>query len=207
MGRRWSAGGSSSADDIETRPRVLIIDELLARRFWPNGDALGKRMYFPADIKNLIAKPKEDQMMTIVGVIEPMRLRGLVDAGGDEQDRRVLLRVAPGAGAHARAGGAHRAGARQRDQRVRREIAQIDPELPFYGVRTMEERLATSLMDRRTPMLLATGFAGSRCSSPRSASTACSRIRCRSAAARSASAWRSAPRRAASSAWCCAKAD
>jgi predicted lysophospholipase L1 biosynthesis ABC-type transport system permease subunit len=42
---------------------------------------------------------------------------------------------------------------------VRREIAKIDPEMPFYGVRTMEDRLATSLMDRRTPMLLATGFA------------------------------------------------
>jgi ABC-type antimicrobial peptide transport system permease subunit len=42
---------------------------------------------------------------------------------------------------------------------VRREIAQIDPEMPFYGVRTLEDRLSTSLMDRRTPMLLATGFA------------------------------------------------
>ena len=43
---------------------------------------------------------------------------------------------------------------------VRRELAQIDPELPFYGVRTLEERVSRSLMDRRTPMLLATGFAG-----------------------------------------------
>jgi len=43
---------------------------------------------------------------------------------------------------------------------VRREIAKIDPELPFYGVRTMDDRLSASLMDRRTPMLLATGFAG-----------------------------------------------
>ncbi len=58
---------------------MLIIDEHLARRFWPNGDALGKRMYFPADINNLLAKPPEDQMLTIVGIIEPMRLRGLVD--------------------------------------------------------------------------------------------------------------------------------
>jgi predicted lysophospholipase L1 biosynthesis ABC-type transport system permease subunit len=42
---------------------------------------------------------------------------------------------------------------------ARREIANIDPEMPFYGVRTLEDRLSTSLMDRRTPMLLATGFA------------------------------------------------
>ena len=160
MGATLVAGRFFTADDVETRPRVLIIDEYLARRFWPNGDALGKRMYFPADINNLLAKPTEEQMMTIVGIIEPMRLRGLVEAGGDEQDRRLLLRAAAGAVAHARRGDAHR---RRRPRRVtnavRREIAQIDPELPFYGVRTMEDRLATSLMDRRTPMLLATGFA------------------------------------------------
>ena len=42
---------------------------------------------------------------------------------------------------------------------LRRELAAIDPELPFYGVRTMEERLHLSLVDRRTPMMLATGFA------------------------------------------------
>jgi len=43
---------------------------------------------------------------------------------------------------------------------VRREIAQVDPEMPFYSVRTLEERVSRSLTDRRTPMLLATGFAG-----------------------------------------------
>jgi ABC-type antimicrobial peptide transport system permease subunit len=43
---------------------------------------------------------------------------------------------------------------------VRREIAQLDAEMPFYGVRTLADRVTNSLMDRRTPMLLATGFAG-----------------------------------------------
>ena len=89
---------------------MLVIDDRLARRFWPNGDALGKRMYFPQDISNVMAKPKEEQMMTIVGVIEPMRLRGLVDAQAAE--RRLLLVVAPGAAAHARHGDSHGAGAR-----------------------------------------------------------------------------------------------
>jgi ABC-type antimicrobial peptide transport system permease subunit len=31
--------------------------------------------------------------------------------------------------------------------------------MPFYDVRTLEDRVNTSLQDRRTPMLLATGFA------------------------------------------------
>jgi hypothetical protein len=76
MGATLVAGRFFNGDDAEDKPKVLVIDNRLARRFWPNGDALGKRMYFPADINNLMAKPKEDQLMTIVGIIEPIRLRG-----------------------------------------------------------------------------------------------------------------------------------
>jgi putative ABC transport system permease protein len=42
---------------------------------------------------------------------------------------------------------------------IRRELAAVDAELPFYGVRTMEERVTRSLTDRRTPMILAVSFA------------------------------------------------
>ncbi len=49
-------------------------------------------------------------------------------------------------------------------------------------------------------------FAAWRCCWPRSASTACWPTRWRSARARSASAWRSAPAPLASSRWCCARA-
>jgi predicted permease len=158
MGATLVAGRFFTAEDVQTRPTVLIIDNRLAKRFWPNGDALGKRMYFPQDINNLMAKPREDQMMTIVGIIEPMRLRGLVDTQAQKtgayysalpqslsRTLGVAIRTSQSPDSLTNA--------------VRHEIAQIDPEMPFYGVRTMEDRLATSLMDRRTPMLLATGFA------------------------------------------------
>ena len=159
MGATLTAGRFFTADDVQQRPRVLIIDEYLARRFWPNGDALGKRMYFPADINNLLAKPTEEQMLTIVGIIQPLRLRGLVEPR--EMSRtgtyyRSVRQFAPrtlGVAVRAEQGPGTAINA------VGREIAQIDPELPFYGVRHMEERLQTSLIDRRTPMLLATGFA------------------------------------------------
>ena len=159
MGATLVAGRFFTAEDAETRPRVMIIDSYLARRFWPNGDALGRRMYFPADINNVLAKPAEDQMITIVGVIEPMRLRGVVESDAIKQTGTYYGAFRQGPG---RTLGLAIRTAHDPDSitsAVRREIAQIDPELPFYGVRTMEERLARSLMDRRTPMLLATGFA------------------------------------------------
>jgi predicted permease len=158
IGAKLLAGRYFNADDVEGKPRVLVIDERLARRFWPNGDALGKRLYFPADINNLMAKPTEDRMMTIVGVIEPLRLRGLVDGQGEQVGAyfSALRQVPPRTlGLAIRTTQAPETVTAN----VRREIARIDPEMPFYGVRTMEDRLSTSLMDRRTPMLLATGFA------------------------------------------------
>src|SRR5688572_26249655 len=159
MGATLVAGRYFTAADAEGRPRVMIIDNRLATRFWPKGDALGKRLYFPADISNVMAMPKEDQMMTIVGIIEPMRLRGLVDGQGQQVGtyysamRQVPARTL---GLAIRTTGTPESVT----SAVRREIAQIDAEMPFYGVRTLEDRLTTSLMDRRTPMLLATGFAG-----------------------------------------------
>jgi putative ABC transport system permease protein len=96
--------------------------------------------------------------MTIVGIIEPMRLRGLVDGAAQKTGayyssmRQSVARTLGVAIRTTQAPATVTAS-------VRREISQIDPEMPFYGVRTMEERLSTSLMDRRTPMLLATGFA------------------------------------------------
>jgi predicted permease len=158
MGAKLIAGRYFNADDAEGRPRSLIIDERLATRFWPKGDAVGKRMYFPEDISNIMAKPKEEQMMTIVGVIETMRLRGLVDGGSQKTGAYFsALRQVPsrtlGIAVRTTQAPELLTGA------IRREIAQIDPEMPFYGVRTLEDRLSTSLQDRRTPMLLATGFA------------------------------------------------
>jgi ABC-type antimicrobial peptide transport system permease subunit len=42
---------------------------------------------------------------------------------------------------------------------IRHQLGLIDPELPLYSVRTMQERMDSSLVDRRTPMMLALLFA------------------------------------------------
>jgi len=158
MGATLREGRFFNADDAEDRAKTIIIDERLARRFWPKGDALGKHLYFPASINDLMAKPTPEQLLTIVGIIDTMRLRGMVDTQAQKTGAYFMpLRqhVSRTLGIAIRA-------SQDPDaliNSVRREIAQIDPEMPFYGVRTMEDRVSTSLMDRRTPMLLAIGFA------------------------------------------------
>ena len=159
MGVKLVSGRFFTAADTVGRPRALIIDEALARRFWPKGDALGKRMFQPEDINNIMQQPPDDQMFTVVGIIAPMRLRGLVDSAGN---KRVGAYFAPFLQRPSRTLGFAIRTAQAPEavlNAVRREVAQIDPELPFYGVRTMEDRLSSSLIDRRTPTLLAGGFA------------------------------------------------
>ena len=160
MGARLVSGRFFTRDDAGQRPGVLVIDEQLAKRFWPDQDAVGKRMFKPDNRDALTARPADDQMLTIVGVVRSMRIRGLVDSPGTGRVGNYFhpLRQQP-----ARTLGLAIRTAQAPDTviaSVRREIQQIDPELPFYGVRTMADRLSASLVDRRTPTLLATGFAG-----------------------------------------------
>ena len=98
-------------------------------------------------------------MMTIVGIIAPMRIRGLVDAAGI---RRTGIYFFPLRQNPTRSLGLAVRTTQKPEtvtSAIRREVAEIDSELPFYGVRTMAERLSQSVIDRRTPTILATGFA------------------------------------------------
>jgi hypothetical protein len=60
-----------SERDSETAPPVAVINEALARTYWPNGDALGKRF------KLRPALP----WSTVVGVIADARTESLADGG------------------------------------------------------------------------------------------------------------------------------
>jgi putative ABC transport system permease protein len=144
--------------DIAGAPRVIIVDEQLARKFWPGQSAIGRNMYFPADVKDLMKPPPREEWMTVVGVVENVRLDGLVDGPefrtvgayyvpvDQDVQRNVNLiirtRQDPASVTNA----------------VRAEIAAVDPEMPFFNVRTLNERVDLSLVDRRTPMVLAIGF-------------------------------------------------
>lgn len=160
--RDVSVGGQGSTPQAGAQgtERTIIIDEQLARKFWPNQDPIGRHMWFPSDVQNLMEPPPRDQWMRVVGVVENVRLDGLVDGPAF---RTVGVYYMP-----IRQSGARRMSLAIRTAQepssvigaIRTQIGSIDPELPFFGVRTMNERVELSLADRRTPMLLALTFAG-----------------------------------------------
>src|SRR5262249_30856930 len=137
-------------------PRTVIVDEKLARRFWPNQDPIGRRLYLPEDINNLLAITSRTVFLTVVGVIHEIKLANLVDGAGPvgayyfplQQDASRLLtftlRTATDPAAQANA--------------LREVVAGLDRELPVYDLQTMEERTDKSLMTRRSPMVLSLAF-------------------------------------------------
>jgi predicted permease len=157
MGVAVKAGRAFADSDTDTAPRVVMVDEKLARRFWGNTNPIGRRMYQPATAEDLVKPGPNVRWATVVGVVADVKISGLVatdDRFGAyyfplaQDPRRHLTLVIKSAGEPAAV-----------TPLVRRELAGIDPELPLYSIRTMGERMDESLVDRRTPMLLAVGFA------------------------------------------------
>ncbi len=135
----------------------MIVDERLARRFWPNRSPVGQRMWRPKSAEAL-AHPDASNIewFGVVGVVGSVKVRTLVDT--DERVGAYYFPYAQSPGSYfslvVRASGEPLplAGA------IRAAITALDPDLPFHDVRRMDQRIESSLMPRRTPVLLSVGF-------------------------------------------------
>jgi putative ABC transport system permease protein len=145
--------------DTDTSPKVIIIDDQLANRFWPGQSPVGRRMWQPGDINDLTTGPGPNaRFYQVVGVVRRVSLSG---PGSSVDDQRVGAYYFPyNQAPDSRMTFAIRTAGDPTSivGAVRREIAALDPELPFYSVRTLEEIMAESLTSRRTPTMLAVAF-------------------------------------------------
>lgn len=154
LGVRLVSGRFFDGRDRADAPLAVIVDERLANRYWPGENPIGRRMFQPSSADELV--PDESGWFTVVGVAGEVKSRGLVEGVGDtgmfytahsqtpQRDLTFTLRTAGDPLAVARV--------------VRRELARLDPQLPFFDVRTMEDRMAGSLSTRRLSARLSTGF-------------------------------------------------
>ena len=137
-------------------PRVIIVDERLAKRFWGDESPVGRRMFQPGSAEDLVTPNEETEWLTVVGVVGDIKLRGLAEA-----DDRVGAYYLPftqrswsGVSFVIRTA----TDPKSLIPSLRREIAEIDPQLPVFDARTMVERMDRSLVSRRSPMVLTLGF-------------------------------------------------
>ena len=152
-------GRMFSAADGPGAPRVIIVDDRLAKRFWPGQSPLGRRMYFPSDPNDLLKPPADDQWLTVVGVVASVKLRALADPGNSGLFGAYYFPLAQspdtGVGIVIRGPGEPTS----LTSAMRAAVRQMDAAVPVYDVQTMADRLDGALTNRRTPMLLAVSFA------------------------------------------------
>jgi predicted permease len=138
--------------DAADSPRVVVIDQYLAHKYFPKGDAIGARIV--RGLPNL--HDDKNYLCTIIGVTGSVKISDLAErnpigqiyfAADQYPSRYMYLAV------KSRTKDAGTAAA------VRREFAKADPELPLFDVKSMEQRLATSVRERRAAMTICAAFA------------------------------------------------
>jgi predicted permease len=133
-------------DTYKTKP-VAVIDQTLARRYWPNENPLGQELKFSFG--------RGLQGLTIVGVA------GDIKSDGFESPSVPHIYVALGQFAPVNAV----VFLRSRDsvehlgEAVRQEVEKVDPNVPVHSISSMDQIIARSVADRRFALELLGVFA------------------------------------------------
>ncbi len=138
-------------------PRAIVIDEWLANRYWPQGGALGDRMVFGV-VPGVDSIP-EESLFTVIGVVETVKQNDLTTPSSEHVGAyyftyRQFAEPFMALTVRARAGDPG-----ELTPELRGALAELDPELPLFGVETMEQRIDESLVRRRAPLVLLGIFA------------------------------------------------
>jgi predicted permease len=157
MGMALVHGRYFDDHDNENSPRVVIVDERLARKFWPGKDPIGQRMFQPNG-PDLTTPNAQTIWLKVVGVVRTARIGDITGTGNTagayyfpfaqspQQGFTFVLRTATDPSAVAIS--------------MRSTVAGIDPALALFDVQTMAERKRLSLASQRTSMSLALAFGG-----------------------------------------------
>lgn len=130
--------------------RAVIISESVARRYWPGGDALGKMIYLGAP-KDRVVDDAE-----IVGIVKDVKQQGL-----DESAPAAVYIPHPEVPFVAAFSFALRSSIDPASltSAARAAIRGIDPSVPMFSVRTIDDVLSRSRQPARSSMVLLSGFA------------------------------------------------
>jgi predicted permease len=143
LGTRVLAGRNFNAHDDEAAPRVVIINRALAQQLWPNGDAVGKRMKLQWDT------------MQVVGVVDEMRYWAMTDMNRPLIFYPLAQHFQQNVTIVARTG----MDPLEITASVKQAVAQLDPEMPVYNIRSLDQQITSSPMGM-APMRMGTFIAG-----------------------------------------------
>ncbi|HEV8203970.1 MAG TPA: ABC transporter permease [Pyrinomonadaceae bacterium] len=145
------SGRDFTRRDLPDTPQVAIVNNAFARKFWPNGNALGKRISFQNN------NPK---WYEVVGVVGNVKHRGL-----DIQDSpEIYIPAFQPLFADGNVPALYLAARTKSDPlqlgpAMRSEVAALDRDQPIYSLMTMDQRISDSIAPRRFNMFILGLFA------------------------------------------------
>jgi predicted permease len=151
MGFTLQAGRFLTAADSRRAARVCVVDEDFARYYWPDSSALGQRLFLGSE------ELKDAEAFTVVGVAGNVKQAGLTDDAAQgaiyypyvfRGDNDIFVVVRTGLPPESLG------------PALQKVVRQIDLDLPVNDLRSMQRRVADSLIARRSPTLLAALFSG-----------------------------------------------
>lgn len=163
MGAHLLHGRFFTRDDRDGTAPVVIINETMARQFWPCTNPVGQRIHLAATVtanrQDMAAPPVQTSpVLTIVGVVSDVRQVRTIDApvrqefylpelqnAALEPELTMMVRSSLAVAALTSA--------------IRDAVRSIDPELPIYGMRPMAQVVADSYGPKRIVTVLLSFFA------------------------------------------------
>ena len=126
----------ASADTYKTQP-VAVIDQALARQYWPNQDPVGQHVKFGFG--------KGTEGVTIVGVAGDVKSDGFEAANVPH----IYVPLGQFAPVNAVVFLRSKSGVEALGEAVRQEVEKVNPNVPVHSISSMDQIIARSVADRR----------------------------------------------------------
>jgi predicted permease len=147
------SGRVFSDADNSTGQQVALINETLARRYWPDEDPIGQHIQL---VGRRGQAPSKSPWTTIVGVVGDIKSDGFDAATAPHIYVSTYQFPSYASVVYLRTGG----DPASLGAAIRREVQEVDPAIPVFGVQTMDERVSKYLGERRFALELLGIFAG-----------------------------------------------
>jgi putative ABC transport system permease protein len=151
MGIPIRAGRQFSAQDAAEAPKVAIINETFARRFFPNENPIGRRLSPAPDQKTIVGVVGDTHHLGLDQDIRPELYLPYVQRPDEMMSLRLVVRAASGQNNSTSLASLAVA--------IRKQSQAIEPNEPISQVVTMNEHLSDSIAQRRFQTILLGVFA------------------------------------------------
>ncbi|HUK90387.1 MAG TPA: ABC transporter permease [Blastocatellia bacterium] len=157
IGARLISGRVFDGKDGAGAQPVAVINETMARLYWPDADPIGARLHLAADSSGQ-TDVAAGTVVTIVGVVSDLKQIRVIEAPVRQEfylPEAQFAELGRGLTMMVRSD----RDAASFTPAIRREIASLDPELPVYQIETMNQVVADSFGPKRIATVLLGFFA------------------------------------------------